>query len=295
MSIENQSKNRQTICSRRRFIQDSLLLGASIASGILTTGFVPYDSQGSDNSTKFTRIPEPTIEFLLDEEIVRNYFPNDKIIAGSRMGEQILHYKENPDLSNRIANSLKYRDLIYQCADKLNISHNNFVASSINGLIFVESAGDPKAVNKNSGAKGLCQITWDSAKGIYDKMPEEERKRLSLTLTKPDDLYEIKTNVILAMKILIDLTKTLPDPSLALWAFHFGQGSVYGAINTFVLGKEPVNIDAINLVEKYSLNFFKLVNDEKIREKLSLDKKNNLDDTEFYVPRIMAAKYFLME
>jgi hypothetical protein len=300
MSVEKLSDKYFPSISRRKFIKDIAILGAATAAAVFTTGFVPHDGSELGEASFSLRKPDNPSKQLdqkvpsdLVEDFSGNGFPEDSI-GRNRIEEQISHYEKDPNLPVRIAQSLKWEDLIYQCAGKLNINRNDFIVSSLSALIFVESEGDPVAVNRDSGARGLCQITWESAKAEYDKIPEKERGRLGLSLTKPDDLYDTKTNILLGMIILTDLAKTLPDPSLTFWAFHFGQGRVYKSIDIFIAGKEPIDVQASNNVERYKLNFFKIINDKNVRIKLGLDSENNdLNDTEFYVPRIMAAKYFL--
>lgn len=295
MSVEKLSEKSLPTISRRRFVEKIAFLGAATAASVFTTGFAPFDYFGSGNSSKFMRSPDTAKDVSIDELFLENYSVSDKRTALSLMRKQILHYEQYPDISTRISQSAQWKDLIYQCAGRLNLNGNDFIVSFLSALVFVESEGNSRAVNRSSGARGLCQLTWETAKGEYDKISTEERVRLGLFLTKPDDLFNNETNIILAMKILLDLNKTLPDPSLTFWAFHFGQGNIYKAVGFYLTGKEKTDEkEPINSVTKYQLNFIKLISDPLVREGLKLDdRKTDNDDTEFYVPRIMAAKTLL--
>lgn len=228
--------------------------------------------------------------------------------AQEKVDAQVTHYKKaEKDLVERINRTLKYREMIITISKKLGFKENSAVPELLLGLIFVESGGNPDAISGKANrkrndeikaedkgsARGLCQVRPDTAK--------EVARRLGLQFDD-NSLFNPETNITLALEHLDHLYKRLfPNLGVAFWAYHLGEGNMALAIETYLTGEVKVSkaiVDAIllnkekagtfDLVKNYELDFLKLINSKKVRERLRREKAFN-DDTEFYVPRIGAA------
>jgi hypothetical protein len=259
--------------SRREFIKEAFAWSFMILPGLGTSGNNDHDP----------------IEAPINS-IFSNCTHREKEDAEYRVYQQILHYKSSSDLPKRIMESKKWEELIQSCAAKLNPQTEAFIVQYLSSLIFVESEGKPNAESGNGEARGLCQITWGAAKQAYNRFTLDKGNDLDFSLTKPEDLFDPAINISLSLIILQNYHKNFLDPSLVFWVYHFGEGNLRDAITSYYDSTNQE--DEINNVR---LNFIKLIRNKSVREKFNLDnKKSNFNDTEFYVPRIAAAKYFLI-
>lgn len=216
---------------------------------------------------------------------------DEKILAEGMLRGQMRYYEEtNPLLGRRVEEVRRWMPLVAEVAETLHRG-NSEAAILLPALIFVESRGDPRALNRSTSASGLCQLLPRTAEEVGAK----------LGLAAPIDLFNPKTNITIAMGYLDRLLRLFPDPGLAFWAYHMGEGSVTVAIREYVrmvLNVSQEKIDSIlqnatrpgtsRLVEEYDLNFVKLVSNERVRRRLEQEGRFR-DSTDLYVPRIAAA------
>lgn len=224
---------------------------------------------------------------------------DEKDDARRRVDEQIKHYQKDPGLQNRIANSQKWQKEIEEVAKELGFKPDSFVPPLLAALIFVESGGNPKA---DSGiAKGLCQLRWSTAKASAE--------RLGTTIMSENNLFDPKLNITLALESLHHFYQRFPDRGLVLWSYHLGETNLALAIGAYAIAygnkKEEIyeilndskQIGTANLTRnpKYGEpNFIKLINSQGVTSQLKEDRAFG-DDTEFYVPRIVAAAELLTQ
>jgi hypothetical protein len=289
----SKERNPNKYFTRREFLKTAIAGCVVGASSLLTTGFIPNEDTVFSSANRKNEIlmqDGPPLALFI------NCDASEKDIARELIKQQILHYKNNPDLANSIKHSKNWEKTIESCANRVFLASEPYIVQNLSSLIFVESEGKPEAINPNSGARGLCQLTWETARQTYEKLEKEERLRIGISVLKPDDLFDTETNIIMSMLILRDLSITLPDPSLTFWAYHFGQGNLYELIDLYIatgINLPVSDYDSINNVKKFNLNFIRLINNEFVKAKLDKGKAR-LDDTQFYVPRLAAAKYFLL-
>lgn len=232
--------------------------------------------------------------------------------AEQRIGDQVVHYRrKEKDLQGRINRTLRYKDMVMSVARRRGFKQDSPVPELLLGLIFVESGGNPDAIagkpNRRHGekmeikdikrARGLCQVRPNTAREVAE--------RLSLRISD-NSLFDPQTNITLALEYLDHLyNKLFPDLGIAFWAYHLGEGNMTAAIETYLteeLRVPKATVDAVlsnkeragtfNLAKDYNLTFLKLINSQKVREKLKTREAFN-DDTKFYVPRIGAAMRLL--
>jgi hypothetical protein len=220
MDEENSSKGDGNV-SRRDFLKMAGIIGAAAATGTLNVGCSDDEIPSKTPDPKAKVAPAPVqakpVEqkpiVASDETLFSNCTPNEKTEGQKRINEQISHYQINPDLTLRITQSKKWESMIRDCANKLGYNPNSFVISYLSSLIFVESEGDPKAISQGVGARGLCQLKWDTAQQSYGKVTAAERKNIGISLSKPEDLFDSKTNITLGLQILAYYHECFPDPS----------------------------------------------------------------------------------
>lgn len=215
----------------------------------------------------------------------------EKMFAEEMVRGQMRYYeKTNPLLGRRIEEVRRWMPLVAEVAETLHWGNLEAV-TLLPALIFVESRGDPRALNRSTSASGLCQLLPRTAEEVGAK----------LGLATPIDLFNPKTNITIAIGYLDRLLRLFPDPGLAFWAYHMGEGSVTVAIREYVrmvLNVSQEKVDSIlrdatrpgtsRLVEEYDLNFVKLVSNERVRRRLEQEGRFR-DSTDLYVPRIAAA------
>lgn len=242
-------------------------------------------------------IPPPKPDAF--ELIFGNLSAFEKEEARRRVSEQIKHYQKDPGLQERIINSRKWQPEVTQSAQNLGFKPDSFVPPLLPALIFVESSGNPKA---DSGiAKGLCQLRWSTAKASAN--------RLGTPLNSGEDLFDPKLNITLALESLHYLYQRFPDRGLALWSYHLGETNLARAMGAYTISQgnkaeeiynilnDPKQIGTANLTKnpKYGEpNFVKLINSQRVTSQLKEDHAFG-DDTEFYVPRIVAAAELLAQ
>ena len=208
------------------------------------------------------------------------------------VGVQRKKFKEEPGFSARVKESQKWTSLVRECGQQLGYKPDSFVYDYMTSLILVESSGNSKAVS-GVGARGLCQLLFSTAQDAYAQIKPKERQLLNIPKKEitPDNLFDPKTNIALCMQYLADRARFYTDPSLAFWVYHLGDGNLIHAMTAY-LGNVPYTGDPKGTVERYKLNFVKLITNNAVIARLNRDGAFN-DDTQFYVPRIAAAKTFL--
>lgn len=256
----------------------------------------------------FTQEHAVNLLFLKGEPLA-SYSEFDKNVLKSSIYKQISHIENINKPTNGIQeiakrlHDLKISESIDHAAEKLKIGKkdaNGFIRSFFEALIFVESAG---ISNQNSGiAKGLAQLQEATALASAN--------RLGISIKPEKDLFSPETNVLLGMEHLKRLYELFPDPGLALWCYHLGEGNMVSALEAYVCSlidkgrinltrkqldtilKDPEGRGSQNLIKTYNISFIQINNN---REALAALEKRNAkqNDTLSYVPRILAAHVLL--
>ena len=324
MDEENSSKGNEKKFSRREILKGAAVLFGAAATGNLISGCSDNETSAQPSPIKIktstpplavpTSPPSPEVRpqvNLKDQTFFSGLKGENLLRAQQRVVDQITHYQNDPGLQNRINQSKKYSGDVNLCAIKLGFRPDSFVPPLLTSLIFVESAGNEKALSGDGLAKGLCQLTPDTTLAAFNKITLAERVALGIKATKVDelDLYDKTTNIALSLQILAVYKEWFPDPSLTLWCYHLGPKYLIGAMRAYISGHKLETDEDLNrilgneakpgtteLVIKHKLNFFTLIEDENVKlyfDNLKKKRESNLDDTEFYIPRLVAAGYFL--
>ena len=188
----------------------------------------------------------------------------------------------------------------------------SFAAKLLPGLIFAESQGDPKRIS-SSGAIGLCQL-----------MPKTIREYSSLLkITVPSKEEDFKKrfseetmNIYLGLIHLARMFVLFPDPGIALWAYHLGEGEmgkkvvepytrsvIQKTVKDEKTQKEKIEgidkvlrdknkIGTAELMNEYGVNFIRVMNTEFITAQF---KGKEHDSTLSYIKNVGAGLFFLQE
>lgn len=169
---------------------------------------------------------------------------------------------------------------------------HNLDPDTVGGGVLVESGGKPKAVS-GTGAIGVAQLMPDTA------------KRYNVDPTNP---YE---SVIGMCEYLSDLREQFGgDMSLAIWAYHAGEGNVMNGLRYYFLNKYNFDIgnyekslgmadDKMRLdiernakenIKKYNVRAFDLFENPAVRNNVLNDLE---DDTENYVYKVIVGAKLL--
>lgn len=188
-----------------------------------------------------------------------------------------------------------------------------FLAAKIlPGLIFAESQGDPKRVSE-AGAIGLCQL--------MPKTIREYAQLLNIASSGKERefrerFFDEKLNIYLGLIHLSRMLTLFPDPGLALWAYHLGEGkmakSVIEPYARWVVEKtvedrkakerrigeigktlnDKNRLGTAMLVGEYGINFIRVVGIEVITNQF---QGKEHDSTLAYVKNVGAGLSFLNE
>lgn len=229
-----------------------------------------------------------------------NTTPLEKSKAWEMIEKQIAHYKSEPQYKKRINDTLRFKNIVFESAKNLGFRENSPVPKLLLSLIYVESGGDPDASpsKDKDAAKGLCQIKPSTV------LPIARRLRMN------PNLFDPWTNITLTLEHFDRLFKLFPDPSLAFWTYHLGEGNMVEAIEEYVVtenGEDRKKVQSTlnfiddkgergsaSLIRKHNLNFIKLINSKNVVAKLKeLNAFGN--ETNLYVPRVGAATFLLNE
>lgn len=305
-----EQKGEPTKINRRKFLKAAALVAAT--AGLTYTGLNALAPKAETPPPK-PKVPTPSpspsptltkpqetevrketpAPLLLAGELFVNCSPSEKEEARRQAEKQIEHYRKDPGVKQRTEDSKRWQKTVEAVAKEMGFKPNSFVPPLLASLIFVESSGNPQA--ENPIAKGLCQLRWTTAL--------EEAKRQGISLTA-ENLFNPQINIKLALGVLHQLYQRFPDPSLTFWAYHLGELNLTRAIKAHLLsqGKKEEVINTIleeikefgtkRLVEENHLNFIKLISSPAVVEELKKYEAFG-DDTELYVPRIAAARFFL--
>ncbi|MDP3726863.1 MAG: lytic transglycosylase domain-containing protein [bacterium] len=183
-------------------------------------------------------------------------------------------------------------------------------AKLLPGLIFAESQGDPQSVSK-SGAIGLCQL--------MPKTIREYAILLNISFSEKDfqkKFSEEKMNIYLGLIHLARMLTLFPDPGIALWAYHLGEGEMRKRIvelySLSVIQKtvkdekaQKEKIEGIDkvlrdknkigtavLMNEYGINFIRVMDTEFITAQF---QGKEHDSTLAYVKNVGAGLSFLQE
>lgn len=183
-------------------------------------------------------------------------------------------------------------------------------AKILPGLIFAESQGEQKRVSE-AGAIGLCQLMpktiREYAQLLNIASPSKEREFR-------ERFFDEKLNIYLGLIHLSRMLTLFPDPGLAIWAYHLGEGEMGKAViaqytrsvvekNTKekeIAKQQREEIDEkLNdknrlgtavLVNEYGINFIRVMGIEAITNQFQ-GKKH--DSTLSYVKNVGAGLSFL--
>lgn len=188
----------------------------------------------------------------------------------------------------------------------------SFAAKLLPGLIFAESQGDPKRIS-SSGAIGLCQL--------MPKTIREYAALLKITVSSKEEDFkkrfsEETMNIYLGLIHLARMLTLFPDPGLALWAYHLGEGEmgekvvelyirsvIQKTVKDEKTQKEKIEridkvlrdkneIGTAVLASEYGINFIRVVNAEFITAQF---QGKEHDSTLAYVKNVGAGLFFLNE
>lgn len=207
-------------------------------------------------------------------------------------------FTKDKDANKRV---LGYRTIIAKAAKEQNFKSDSVIPQALLGLIRVESEGKPDVrppqpappaapIPESEWATGLCQVKPSTAEMFAQK----------LGMSTQPNLFDPKVNIKIALEYLDYLKKKFSDVSLTLWAYHLGEGNMTKAIETYVTRNLKISLpqgvklsttgptSTKELVDKYNLNFVKLINSGQVVGRL-MQKDAFNDNTHLYVPRIGAA------
>lgn len=232
------------------------------------------------------------------------------------VNEQIKFYREKDVFLSRNIQRVRgiiNEGIIEKAALRLNIDPSSSVARIMPGIIFTESKGNQfaKAFKPEANAadtdysdnlaRGLCQLlpttAWEVARNIG--------------LQPPVDLYDKSVNITLGLKYLSDLYSLYPEPSLAVWAYHFGPKNMYTAISKYLAHAFPNNKEIEKVLQEtgrvtelvknqsYAINLVNVLSCPPVREyfefnKPTKDRRIYLDESDKYSSRV-GAGLFLIE
>ncbi len=262
-----------------------------------------------DQPTPAVSKPSPTPETgaqVPKREYIDVFFSNktaaQKEVIAALVGEQIAHYRKEPQIEGRIIETLLWKTMVKQAIESLHLS--TVVDPDImESLIYVESGGDPR--QKTDYAKGLCQVSPAAVADINNK------KKFSPPLNIDNTMDNIKLSAL----YMASLQDSYPEQSLALWAYHLGQKNMNLAIKTYCMEELDMKPDVVDktistydfqkqqtgtakLIEQFKntpkrLNFINLIRSQHVVDALKeSDAFHN--NTKDYVPRIAAA-FVLLE
>lgn len=332
--------------TKRKFIKGAAVAGVVVsaaASGLEVVGLVTGD-QGTktpktsklDEVNLFEEKTEKTTDDLIKENpMFINCTDAEKETALKIIKDQINHYSglfRRFKTLESITKTLNLKDQVDKSyefikgkIDSLALNKNGLSDKQIKELllyiIFVESGGEANA-NSSAKAKGLCQL--------IPKTAEENAKIVGIPFSEKK-LMNPDYNIQLASVHLRRLLNAFHDPSIALWAYHLGDGNMIDVLEIYLkstlepeeyqvvvneLGKgmrspkfDKIDMETIKdnrkstarIVDYYKLNFVKLITSKAVQAWLE-ERRNDKnpvthigDDTEKYVPRLGTAGYFLRE
>jgi len=174
-----------------------------------------------------------------------NTTPLEKSTAAEMIDKQIVYYKSQTGYEKRVSDTLFFKNMIAVAEQKLRSDTNPRLSELLLGMIFVESKGDPNAVPPKEKLprnvkdkdipKGLCQI----------KMSTVEDLGISVFSS---DLFDPEKNISFGLLHLERLFRLFPDPSLAFWAYHLGEGNMVEAIEEYVVREKGANRRVVQLI-----------------------------------------------
>ncbi len=302
------------------------------AGGGLTAVMLSPDSKKQDPKSKQPQkqaIPTPQSQDFTQKEqsgfeiLISSQPSSLRKEFQEQINTQIKFYRDkDPKLVQNIERVRKIVDseMIQTASRELGIPVDSSLLAIFPGLIFVESKGNPYARAGEPDANGSEQLPYADkrARGLCQLLPatalEEAQKlnTLGFTIKLPPDLYDAKTNILLGLSHLSRLYKLFPEPALAVWAYHFGQGNLIRAIDmyldhTFPDKKQELEIawkasptptpSLINNKE-YDINFMNVVMCPPVQKYFEFDRENLserkrfLDESEKYAFRVGAGLWF---
>lgn len=184
-------------------------------------------------------------------------------------------------------------------------------AKILPGLIFAESQGDPKRVSE-AGAIGLCQLMPATIR--------EYAQLLNITFPKEEKdfrerFFNEQLNIYLGLIHLVKMLTLFPDPGLALWAYHLGEGKMANLVieryARLIVDKTAVDkkakewrigeiekvlndknkIGTATLMSEYGINFIRVMGVEPIANQF---RGKEHDSTLAYVKNVGAGLLFLI-
>lgn len=276
--------------------------------------FIPHPSSNELTQPRLSpeekltdqQTPQLTEEQALQTEPIKEakeislLFPNttsfEKSEAVEMIDKQITHYKSEPEYEKRVQNTIRWKNIVFESARNLGFRENSPFPKLLLSLIYVESGGDPNASpsKDEDAAKGLCQIKPSTALSIARR----------LGMKTPPNLSDPRTNITLSLEYFDRLFRLFPDPSLAFWSYHLGEGNLVKAMKKYLVWEKGAKQQTIDdlldnpdygssyLVRVYKLNFVNLITSKRVVNELKdIDAFNN--DTQFHVPRVGAATSLL--
>ncbi|MDP3998577.1 MAG: transglycosylase SLT domain-containing protein [bacterium] len=199
-------------------------------------------------------------------------------------------FSSNPGYELKSANTLRWTQTIGENAARV-----DFPQELISGMVFIESGGDQKAVNRRSGARGIAQLMKPTAREYGLEVDEKVDER-------EDPVKSLKV----ASDYLEHNFEHFGDLGLTIWAYHAGPWNVYEAIRKYsadvyhldpgsIISEDPntalTRIELYRrLVKEHGVNIFDLYENRMVKQEVLSDLG---DETERYVYRAVAASELL--
>lgn len=219
-----------------------------------------------------------------------NYLAEQKVVQDDYIGpNHVENFKAVQELEPKIR----------QYAKEFGVPENLLI-----GLVIVESKGKQLAVNNDSGAKGLTQITDVMAKAHNLKISGADTKdpNYDVMADLADDRFNADLNLLVAAKEIANAYKYWGDWGLAFDEWHAGRPNVYLKIQLYVQSTQGVllpNIEdatgeaeSVAVKAQYlqrmgeSVNLFRIDTNEAVVSEFS---GKGYDYNLIYVPRLLAA------
>lgn len=327
-----ESKPEETL-SRRGFLRKAAVKGAQATamvaagntigaflgpSGILSPNHPPANEPNPQTSVALAeplQEPEPPkselFDYLNNHPLLVNLSAAQRREVEHSVEKQIMYYRredegkqfatlgqiKSPGLLKRIKDSGDWQDRVNRIATERKFSLDSFARRTLIGMIFAESEGDE--------SENLFQIDPKTAK--------ELAKKHGIDLGKDNEnLSDPETNIALALEYLDKLYDLFPDPTLAVWTYNLGEGTMGIGIYECVMenwGTNPQEREAIeNKFESddpataYYINILKLNFINILKSKAAVEgiKKNLKKMGEVfegphqdYIPRVLAGGYLI--
>jgi hypothetical protein len=300
------NEKKQTIAAFvSHIMKDKTMPDEKLREYLLKTADVNY-------SLVKTLLGEPS-----DDMEKRDQYMDDVATGMAIAAEQIIVLQKNVDVKRRIEKTGKpeWTKMREVAGKVLNYNKESPIYKLHQGLVFVETGGEPPPGPNAAGAMGLCQVKQDAGNDVARDLKGNAHaqpfmKYLDTEKTQPN-LLDAQTNVLASLEYLDTLKKLYKDNGMAFWAYHAGPGNMAIAVGTHIgldwsdvkelqmslaglhLGQEAseAQVAIINYIKTHDLNFVRLLTSDAVKKRFS--EAEITDDTFFYVPRILAGMIFM--